>query len=131
MKPKLRFFILRRDGFRCVYCGRGAPDAELEVDHAIPRSSGGSDKPENLVTACSECNSGKSADGAAAPPPSPVLRVSDMSAANAREALIAALEGPVGCRLTFCATCNQFCTIGAACDPPSCYRGHSAIEVVR
>jgi hypothetical protein len=29
------------------------------VDHVIPQALGGSDKPDNLVTACADCNAGK------------------------------------------------------------------------
>ena len=56
----LRFAVLNRDNFHCVYCGRGAEDgAKLQVDHVYPRSKGGKDTMENLVTACWECNMGK------------------------------------------------------------------------
>lgn len=62
VRPSLRFQILERDGFRCRYCGASAGDgAVLHVDHIHPRAFGGSDDPENLVTACHECNIGKSA----------------------------------------------------------------------
>lgn len=57
---RLRFEILRRDRFRCHYCGFTAADAELRVDHVIPEALGGTDDPSNLVTACDPCNSGKS-----------------------------------------------------------------------
>jgi 5-methylcytosine-specific restriction endonuclease McrA len=60
IKTTLRFVILCRDQFRCVYCGRTSQEATLEVDHIIPRSKGGSNLPTNLVTACYECNMGKS-----------------------------------------------------------------------
>jgi hypothetical protein len=56
----LRFDILNRDGFRCRYCGRNAPETELEVDHVHARSKGGSDGADNLVTTCRDCNRGKS-----------------------------------------------------------------------
>lgn len=56
---RLRFEILRRDGHTCRYCGAKAPDVALTVDHVIPVSLGGGDEPSNLVTACSDCNSGK------------------------------------------------------------------------
>lgn len=49
--------ILRRDGHRCVYCGRSTPP--LTVDHVIPRSRGGGDLWENLVAACVRCNNKK------------------------------------------------------------------------
>lgn len=52
--------ILARDGYRCVYCGRkGSSTRALEMDHVEPRSWGGSTRPDNLVTACSECNNEK------------------------------------------------------------------------
>ena len=56
----LRFKILQRDNFKCQYCGRSAKDgAILEIDHIVPKSKGGTDDPENLITACRECNRGK------------------------------------------------------------------------
>lgn len=56
---RLRFEILRRDGHACRYCGAMAPDVKLTIDHVIPVALGGSDEPRNLVTACADCNSGK------------------------------------------------------------------------
>lgn len=56
---RLRFAILARDAFTCRYCGRKAPDVELRVDHITPVAEGGSDEPENLCAACSDCNAGK------------------------------------------------------------------------
>lgn len=53
-----RDFIMRRDGYRCVYCG--ARHEYLEVDHVIPRIQGGTDNIANLVTACRPCNRSKS-----------------------------------------------------------------------
>jgi 5-methylcytosine-specific restriction endonuclease McrA len=49
--------ILRRDGFKCMYCGDHKPP--LTVDHIIPRSRGGTDQWENLVCACIKCNNRK------------------------------------------------------------------------
>lgn len=57
---RLRFEILRRDRHTCRYCGAKAPDVTLTVDHVIPVALGGGDEPNNLVTACADCNSGKS-----------------------------------------------------------------------
>lgn len=58
----LRFAVLRRDGFRCAYCGRGESDgAKLHIDHLIPVARGGPTELDNLVTACADCNLGKSA----------------------------------------------------------------------
>ena len=46
--------ILRRDNYKCQYCGKGTYN--LTVDHIIPRRLGGVSTWENLVTACAECN---------------------------------------------------------------------------
>lgn len=53
-----RFLILERDDFSCFYCGKKSyrDGAELHVDHVIPRHLGGKSSPNNLVTACKECN---------------------------------------------------------------------------
>lgn len=57
-----RFRILKRDSFRCRYCGAAASDGvELHVDHVQPRALGGADDDRNLVTACVDCNRGKAA----------------------------------------------------------------------
>jgi 5-methylcytosine-specific restriction endonuclease McrA len=48
--------VYRRDGFRCVYCGSGA---NLTLDHVLPRSRGGDNSWENLVTCCRKCNAKK------------------------------------------------------------------------
>lgn len=53
----IRLQVLARDGWRCVYCGREANEA----DHVLPRSKGGSDTLENLVAACRKCNGAKGA----------------------------------------------------------------------
>jgi hypothetical protein len=57
---RLRYEVLRRDGHRCVYCGATAKDAKLTIDHVIAVALGGTDDVGNLVTACSDCNGGKS-----------------------------------------------------------------------
>jgi hypothetical protein len=59
---QLRFTVLLRDGFRCRYCGRTAaePGVGLHVDHVVPLAAGGATCEDNLMTACSECNLGKS-----------------------------------------------------------------------
>ncbi len=57
----LRFQVLRRDDFRCTYCGRKLPEVVLHIDHVEAFSSGGLTKVDNLRTACSDCNLGKGA----------------------------------------------------------------------
>lgn len=61
VSKSLRFQVLRRDNHTCRYCGRSAPEVRITVDHVVPEALGGPDTPENLVAACSDCNSGKSA----------------------------------------------------------------------
>jgi hypothetical protein len=61
ISKRLRFEVLRRDGFRCVYCHRS--DVILTVDHVTPKALGGTDDPSNLVTCCDDCNTGKSSSG--------------------------------------------------------------------
>lgn len=53
----LRAQVLKRDQYRCQYCGGKA----TEVDHVLPISKGGGNEPTNLVAACYGCNRGKSA----------------------------------------------------------------------
>lgn len=56
---RIRYEILNRDHHTCQYCGASAPQVELQIDHVIPKALGGTDEPTNLVTACKDCNSGK------------------------------------------------------------------------
>lgn len=48
--------IFRRDRHTCQYCGS---TKHLTLDHVMPRSRGGSHTWDNLVTACTRCNSQK------------------------------------------------------------------------
>ncbi|MBI4225052.1 MAG: HNH endonuclease [Candidatus Sungbacteria bacterium] len=62
-QASIRFLVFWRDGFRCVYCGASqieVPKIRLNVDHLIPKSAGGKFTFDNLVTACAQCNVGKS-----------------------------------------------------------------------
>lgn len=54
-----RFLVLRRDGFRCVYCGLSAAETALHVDHVTAKAKGGDNHLDNYVTACKPCNLGK------------------------------------------------------------------------
>jgi 5-methylcytosine-specific restriction endonuclease McrA len=62
IRAQMRFRVLQRDGFRCRYCGRSgsAPGVVLHVDHVVPLAAGGPSTEDNLVTACEECNLGRS-----------------------------------------------------------------------
>ena len=65
-----RFLIFQRDGFKCRICGRMAKDGvQLNIDHWIPTSEGGTNKKENLITLCKECNVSKTNFLPALPPP--------------------------------------------------------------
>jgi 5-methylcytosine-specific restriction enzyme A len=57
----VRVAVLHRDGYRCVFCGRNAKQVQLEVDHKVPFSKGGSNDLSNLQTLCFDCNRGKGA----------------------------------------------------------------------
>ncbi len=48
----------RRDKSQCQICGDrpGDPYCELHVHHRVPRSEGGSDTLENLITLCDLCH---------------------------------------------------------------------------
>lgn len=59
---KLRFEIMRRDGYRCRHCGAFQDGARLEIDHIIPISKGGLSTPDNLQTLCHRCNEKKGSD---------------------------------------------------------------------
>lgn len=61
ISEKTRFEIFKRDSFTCQYCGVQPPQAILHIDHIIPVASGGTNAPENLITSCQPCNSGKGA----------------------------------------------------------------------
>jgi len=94
LSAKKRFEVFKRDNFTCRYCGRSVSSGDLpvlkrsddpaldelmvqmglaryevilEVDHVIPRSRGGGDDMNNLVTACKDCNRGKGARPLAQP----------------------------------------------------------------
>lgn len=67
IRAEKRVAIYERDGWECVYCGRGPRDARplsetgtvLSLDHLICQSAGGSNDSKNLVTACISCNSSR------------------------------------------------------------------------
>lgn len=58
----LRFEILKRDNFKCQYCGANPKEdgCKLRIDHIHPKSKGELNEPENLITSCENCNAGKS-----------------------------------------------------------------------
>ena len=67
--PAMRFGISRdykniyqtlvdRDGERCVYCG--TLKGKFHIDHIVPLSLGGTNRPDNLQILCASCNIKKS-----------------------------------------------------------------------
>jgi 5-methylcytosine-specific restriction endonuclease McrA len=50
----LRDRVLRRDGWRCQFCGS---KTNLEVHHQTFRSHSGDDSEDNLITLCTDCHS--------------------------------------------------------------------------
>lgn len=52
--------MFKRDSFTCQYCSAKPPKVPLEVDHILPVCKGGGNDIDNLITACFDCNRGKS-----------------------------------------------------------------------
>lgn len=46
--------VFSRDKYACIYCGKETP--QLTLDHVLPRSRGGVNSWENVVSACMTCN---------------------------------------------------------------------------
>ena len=58
--PKdVQMFVWQRDGGHCVQCGS---NENLEFDHIIPVSMGGSSTARNIQLLCESCNRSKGAD---------------------------------------------------------------------
>ena len=53
--------VFYQDKFTCQYCGDKFLEAELTLDHVMPKSRGGSTSWENIVTSCHPCNNKKAA----------------------------------------------------------------------
>ena len=51
--------VYKRDNYTCQYCGDRPPVSELSMDHVKPKSKGGLTTWENIVVACTACNSYK------------------------------------------------------------------------
>lgn len=55
-----RHNIFWRDNFTCQYCHNKFSASQLTLDHVLPQSRGGKNSWENVVSACSPCNTKKS-----------------------------------------------------------------------
>lgn len=51
---KSRMEVHKRDGYRCIYCGR--TDKPIELAHFVSRAHGGKGVPRNLVSLCIDCH---------------------------------------------------------------------------
>ena len=58
-QTNLRAAVFHRDGSKCAYCSKGGKHVKLELDHVVPKASGGADRYDNLVVACRACNQQK------------------------------------------------------------------------
>lgn len=125
LPDSLKFEVLERDHYRCVYCGATALDARLEVDHYQPVASGGTNDLWNLVTACSSCNRGKSDRDWFYACPTCVRPTCEgpFSSRDWREA-------DCQCKCHICKACNAVCTIEVHGSQRHCpaYRRHMAKE---
>ena len=55
--PEQKAIIMKRDGYKCVICGKGIKDGvELQVDHIKPKEFGGKAIIENGQTLCAQHN---------------------------------------------------------------------------
>lgn len=51
--------VVRRDNYTCQHCGEHLKDDEVEFDHIIPVSKGGSSEEHNIRLTCYVCNQDK------------------------------------------------------------------------
>jgi 5-methylcytosine-specific restriction endonuclease McrA len=57
---EVREYLLLKWGYRCAYCHREATATNRwEIDHILPTTRGGSDRPSNLALSCHDCNQAK------------------------------------------------------------------------
>ena len=54
---EVREYLLEKWGRQCTYCN--AKDVQLQIEHLVPRSRGGTDRVGNLTLACNRCNQKK------------------------------------------------------------------------
>jgi CRISPR-associated endonuclease Csn1 len=54
-----RLETLTRQGSVCLYCGTSIGMRSSELDHILPRATGGGNRRDNLVAVCRECNAEK------------------------------------------------------------------------
>ncbi len=56
LTPVMRYDVMCRDHFRCVFCGKSASEGyRLFVEYVVPLSEGGETEFDNLRTVCGKC----------------------------------------------------------------------------
>ena len=60
-EENVKFYVRKRDKYTCQRCKKSLKDLkknniQLQVHHIKPKSQGGTDVPENLVTLCEHCH---------------------------------------------------------------------------
>lgn len=59
ISPQRKSEVKERDDFICQICNEAFNEEELEIDHIYPHSLGGSNRIENLMALCIQCNNDK------------------------------------------------------------------------
>ena len=59
VRGSVRHDVLKRSGSRCELCGVSSREKQIDVDHIVPRSKGGSNDLSNLQALCRTCNAQK------------------------------------------------------------------------
>lgn len=55
--PKIKEEIFKRDGYKCLVCGKGKKEGvEIQADHVLPKDKGGKATLQNGQTLCSSHN---------------------------------------------------------------------------
>lgn len=110
LSKKVRFGVFARDGFACRYCGAQSDKVQLVVDHVVPVCQGGSDEPENLITACFPCNAGKGGQTIQQAAPTEAHRLAlAQEMQEQMAALTAAREASEARRRLQQEVCNYYC----------------------
>jgi len=59
LHPRKKYSIKKVNNFICNKCKKKKPSEELEIDHVVPVSEGGTNDPSNLHPICIECYKSK------------------------------------------------------------------------
>ena len=51
-----KHWLYRKQGGYCAGCTKQFESRNLELDHIVPKSKGGTDQSENLQLLCNDCN---------------------------------------------------------------------------